>query len=285
VTGAPASLRSSAPALLLGILVLGVPMVVSVGYLMHGASGGLAPDGVQSAVWRSTVADPAVWRSVVFTLWYAAAGTACALMLAMATVLLFAGTDRLDRVVRSIALLPLPVSPLAGAIATLLLLGQSGWFARLAAAAGWIAAPAEFPALVLDPRGVGLIASIAWKEMPFLTMVALTLHASRGPTLVETARTHGATRAHAVRRLVLPMLLRGLTPSLVAVFVFVLGSLELALVLAPSSPLALPMLTQERRQSLSVVQQASGYVVALIGVTIATAAAVLHERLRGRTDA
>ena len=79
------------------------------------------------------------------------------------------------------------------------------------------------------------------------------------------------------------MLLRGMAPSIIAVFVFVLGSLELPLVLAPSSPLALPLLIQERRQSLDMASRGESYVIALLATILALLAAVAHERLRDDT--
>ena len=60
-----------------------------------------------------------------------------------------------------------------------------------------------------------------------------------------------------------------------------LGSLELPLVLAPSSPLALPLLIQERRQALDAASRGDAYVIALLATALALAAAVAHEWLRG----
>lgn len=273
----------SAP-LLLAILLLGVPVASSLGYLLVGTLGGLGAGAGAQGAWGAVLRDPVVWRSLAFSLWYAGAGTVLALLLALALVLVVGRSTAGGRVAQAIALLPLPVPPLAGAVATLLLLGQSGWLARVAHAAGWISAPGAFPALVLDPAGVGMIVAIAWKETPFLVLVAGALLATRGPMLLEAGRTHGASSAQAVRTLVLPMLLRGLAPSVLAVFVFVFGSLELALVLAPSRPMALPVLMQEDRQSLQSLQQAAGYVVALLGAGVALALTVLHEWLRAREE-
>ena len=137
-----------------------------------------------------------------------------------------------------------------------------------------------FPALVYDSWAIGVIATVVWKELPFLLLVALSLQSLRGRSLTDAARTHGASRWQAVRLVTLPLLLRGMAPSIIAVFVFVLGSLELPLVLAPSSPLALPMLIQERRQALDMAAHGESYIIALLSAVLALLAACLHERLR-----
>jgi putative spermidine/putrescine transport system permease protein len=272
------SLRSRAVPLLLAGTLLGVPIVVGVSYLVAGALG-LVGNATSGGVTR-VLADGAVLRSALLSLWIATIGTALATTGALAVALAFGGNNTLDRLARRSAVLPLPVPMVAAAVAVLLLLSQSGWLARVAARVQLISAPADFPALVYDPFAIGVIVAVVWKELPFLLLLAASLLSLRGTALTDAARTLGATRWQTVRRITLPMLLRGMAPSIVAVFVFVLGSLELPLVLAPSSPLALPMLMQERRQALDMDSHGEAYVIALLATVLALLAAVAHEWLR-----
>lgn len=258
--------------------VLGVPIVLGLGYLVAGALG-IVGNAESGAVLRA-LRDGAVLRSALLSLWIAAAGTALATLGAMTLALMFAGTRTLDRLAQRVAILPLPVPTVAAAVAVLLLLSQSGWLSRVATRLQLISGPAEFPALVYDQFAIGVITAVVWKELPFLLLVAASLLSLRGGALVDAARTLGATRWQATRRITLPMLRRGMAPSIIAVFVFVLGSLELPLVLAPSSPLALPMLIQERRQALDMASHGEAYVVALLATVLALLAAFAHEWLR-----
>ena len=265
------------PLVAAGIL-LGVPIAVGVGYLI-GGSLGLVGDAGAGGLGR-VLRDGAVLRSTLLSLWIAGVGTLLALFGALLISLLMAGDSRVERISRTIAALPLPVPNVAAAVAVLLLLSQSGWLSRVATQLQLIATPAQFPALVYDPWAIGVIATVVWKELPFLLLVALSLQSLRGRSLTDAARTHGASRWQAVRLVTLPLLLRGMAPSIIAVFVFVLGSLELPLVLAPSSPLALPMLIQERRQALDMAAHGESYIIALLSAVLALLAASLHERLR-----
>ena len=265
------------PLVAAGIL-LGVPIAVGIGYLI-GGSLGLVGDAGAGGLGR-VLRDGAVLRSTLLSLWIAGVGTLLALFGALLISLLMAGDSRVERISRTIAALPLPVPNVAAAVAVLLLLSQSGWLSRVATQLRFIAAPAQFPALVYDPWAIGVIATVVWKELPFLLLVALSLQSLRGRSLTDAARTHGASRWQAVRLVTLPLLLRGMAPSIIAVFVFVLGSLELPLVLAPSSPLALPMLIQERRQALDMAAHGESYIIALLSAVLALLAASLHERMR-----
>ncbi|MES3034745.1 MAG: ABC transporter permease subunit [Gemmatimonadota bacterium] len=267
--------RTRAVPLLLAGALLGAPIAVGVGYLVAGALGlvgNTTPGGLSRVL-----ADGAVLRSAVLSLWIASVGTLLATGGALAVALLFGGDRRLDGVARRIATLPLPVPTVAAAIAVLLLLSQSGWLSRVATRLTLVSGPSEFPALVYDPFAISVITAVVWKELPFLLLLALSLLSLRGASLKDAARTLGATRWQVLRRVTLPMLLRGMWPSIIAVFVFVLGSLELPLVLAPSAPLALPMLIQERRQALDMASHGEAYVIALLATVLALLAAVAHE--------
>ena len=272
------SLRSRAVPLLLAGTLLGVPIAVGVAYLVAGALG-LVGNTATGGVTR-ILADRAVLRSALLSLWIATVGTSLATIGALVVAFTFDKNRALDRLARRVAVLPLPVPMVAAAVAVLLLLSQSGWLARVATRVQLISVPAEFPALVYDPWAIGVIVAVVWKELPFLLLLAASLLSLRGTALTDAARTLGATRWQALRRITLPMLLRGMAPSIIAVFVFVLGSLELPLVLAPSAPLALPMLIQERRQALDTASHGEAYVIALLATVLALLAAVAHEWLR-----
>lgn len=284
MTTVPAFLRTPstrAVPLLLAAVLLGVPIAAGVGYLVAGALG-LAGRSTPGAAGR-VLADAAVWRSVFLSLWIAVAGTTIALAGAVVAALLFGGAAWMDRAARTVSALPLPVPTVAAAVGILLLLSESGWISRVAAQVQLTAVPADFPALVTDPWAIGVIAAVVWKELPFLLLVALSLQSLRGAALTDAARTLGASRAQVLRRITLPLLLRGMAPSVIAVFVFVLGSLELPLVLAPSAPLVLPMLIQERRQALGAESHGEAYVIALLATALAMVAVVAHEWLRDDT--
>ena len=267
--------------LIAACILLGVPIAAGVGYLIAGSLG-LVGDAGTGALGR-VLRDGAVLKSALLSLWIAGVGTLLALAGALLIALVMGGDSRIERAARMIAALPLPVPNVAAAVAVLLLLSQSGWLSRVAAQLALIAAPAQFPALVYDRWAIGVITAVVWKELPFLLLVALSLQSLRGQALTDAARTLGATRWQALRTVTLPLLLRGMAPGIIAVFVFVLGSLELPLVLAPDSPLALPLLIQERRQSLDMASRGESYVIALLATILALLAAVAHERRRDDT--
>jgi len=276
--------RGAPPRALAAALLVAAPVALGVAYAVAGALGvaGAGATGVTAARLTRVLGDPAVWRSLLWTVWVAGAATALAAVAAAGVAAAFRGTALGDRVARALAAAPLPVPPVVAATVGVLVLGQSGLLARLLAAAGLVDAPANMPALVYDRWGVGLILTLAWKEFPFLVLVAASVLATRGALLEEAARTLGAGPAATFARVTWPVLWRGLAPPAIAVFTFVFGSYEAAALLAPSDPLAFPLLTVERYTDLDLARRGDAYVLTLLGLLVGALLVALHEAARAR---
>ncbi|MEO7711671.1 MAG: ABC transporter permease subunit [Gemmatimonadaceae bacterium] len=272
---------------LLAAALLAAPVLVGLAYAI-GASLGVvaAANDSQPSLARiaRVLGERATWDSVLWTLWVAASATGLAVVGAVAVAVAFRGHARGDRVGRALAALPLPMPHLVAGMLGVWLLGQSGIAARAAFALGLIVRPAEMPPLVYDRLGVGLVLTLAWKEMAFLAIVSSALLATRGAAAEEAARTLGASPWETFRRVTWPLLWRGLAPAVVAVFVFVAGNYEAAALLAPSDPLALPLLVAQRATDPDLARHADAYVASVLLLVIASAAVAAHEWVRARWE-
>jgi putative spermidine/putrescine transport system permease protein len=263
--------------------VVAAPVLIGLGYSVLGSIG-LAGAGASGEAdlqrLLSVLARESVWRGTAWSIWIAASSTLISAAGAIILAIFFRSSATLDRVARGVAILPLPVPHVVAGVMGVLILGQSGLLARVAHSAGFIDTPAEMPALVFDSWGTGLILTLVWKEIPFLSLIAFSVLASNGESFEETARTLGANRFQTLRRVTLPLLVRGILPAAVAVFAFAAGSYELALLLAPSDPLALPLQTMERYTDSSLARRGEAFVLALLALMISAAAVALHEAVR-----
>ncbi|MEO7521426.1 MAG: ABC transporter permease subunit [Gemmatimonas sp.] len=265
--------------------LLAMPVALGIVYLVLAATGivGAGAAGPTAVPLLDVLSSADTWRSLSWSVYIAAVSTVLATIIAVIVGALFRGTGTTDRVARALALLPLPVPHVVAGLLGVQLFAGSGWIARVAHAAGAIAVPADMPALIYDTLGIGLIVTMTWKEAPFLSAVAIALLSMRGTTAEEAARTLGASAARTLRLITIPLLLRGMMPAIVAVFVFVFGNFEVAVLLAPSDPLALPLLIEERALEPDLAQRAGAHVAALLAFAVAIVAVVMHGR--ARTDA
>ena len=271
---------------LVAALAVALPVLAGAGYSLLASLGltGAGSVGGGPARFAAVLGESVVWTGLAWSLWIAAASTALAAGGAVTVAALFRREAGLDRAARLFAVLPLPIPHLAAAVAGLLLLGQSGLLARLLASLGLLTDPGGMPALVYDRAGLGLILTLAWKEFAFLALVALSVVATRGERLEEVARTLGAKPVAVFRRVTWPLLWRGLLPAVVAAFVFVASTYEAAAVLAPSDPLALPLLTLERYTDADLSRRGDAFVLVLLGMMVSLLAVAAHEWARSRWD-
>ena len=266
----------------LGAVLVAAPVLAGVAYVAAAALGvaGVGADGFSTTRVTRALADPLTWRSLAWSVRVAALATLLAGAGAVALAVAFRGTRPADRLARALAVVPLPLPPVIAATCALFVLGQSGLLARLGYAVGLVRTPADVPALVFDSAGLAVIAALAWKELPYLTLVAGALLAGRADDAEEAARTLGATPWQAFRRVTWPTLWRGLLPALVAVFAFAVGSFEVAALLGPSDPPAFAVLMLERYEDLDLGRRGEAYVLTLVALLLAGVTVAAHEAAR-----
>lgn len=270
---------------LLAALVVGLPALIGVGYAVAGSIGLVGP-GRSAADGRiiGVLTDATAWAGLAWSVLTALVATALAFAGAALLAWTFRGTSRADSAARFLAVLPLPVPHLAAAVLGVLILGQSGLLARFAYGLGWIAAPAEMPALIYDARGVGFVLSMAWKELPFLALIAFTVLGQQGSEREEAARTLGAGPWRSFRDVAWPSLWRGMLPGAAAAFIFVAGTYEATALLAPSRPLPMPILLMERYTDADLARRGDAFVIALTMFALAALVVVVHELARSRME-
>lgn len=266
--------------------LIALPPLIGLGYAVAASLGliGVAPGGPTSRFLREVITNHTTWAALAWTLWITMASTFLATLAAVFLAATFRAESKADRFGRIVAVLPLPVPHVVVALSSLLILGQSGLLARVAHSAGIISTPAQMPPLVYDRWGVGLIFALVWKEIPFLALIAFTVLKSRGCMLEETARTLGANGIHTFFYATWPMLWRGMLPGIVAVATFVAGSYETAALLAPSRPLALPLLTMERYTATAMDLRPGAFVLAGFTLLLSLAAVAVYGAMNSRAD-
>lgn len=216
---------------------LGLGLVQSLGYF--------PVIGMTDLTLRHYVAaltDREFTASLALTAGVATAVTAISTVLAIAAALCLRRDSRAARVVAVLFQLPLPVPHLVIAICVLLFFSQGGLIARLAYALGLIGEPAEFPVLVQDRNGIGIVLSYAWKEVPFVGLIVLALLREVGHDYEELARTLGASPWQRLRYVIIPLIVPGVISSSVIVFAYTFGAFEVPYLLGAQYPAALPVL-------------------------------------------
>ena len=169
-----------APALALVAVLFGASMVYglaqSLGLMDVIGQGTLSLDAYRRILLGEGVTGHEFWISLGFTLWISVASTLISAAGALALAVWLTERRTARRQLDTLALnWNLAFPHLVWAVALLLFLSQSGLLSRWAATLGLIQTPADFPVLVLDRWGLGIILHYVTKEIPFLALIVLAV--------------------------------------------------------------------------------------------------------------
>ena len=176
------------------------------------------------------------WQGLLLTIWVSFASTLLSAVLALATALLLRRTFIGKRIAVFLYQLNLPVPHVVAAIGILFLFSQSGLLSRTGAQLGLLNGPSDFPVVVKDRLGIGIILSFVWKEVPFVGVIVLAVLQSLGVDYEDLARSLGANRWQRFRYVILPLVMPGLLSGSILVFAFTFGSFEVPAILGVRFP-------------------------------------------------
>jgi len=274
-----------APAvLLLGGLFLsaiGLGLVRSLRYM---PAIGLTEPDLQA--YAAVLAAQGFLDSLWLSLWIAGASTVISATIALGAALLLRQAFRGRTLIAVLFQVNLTVPHIVGALGILYLFSQSGSFARLAHAAGLIAAPGEFPVLTHDRYAVGIILSYVWKEVPFIGLILLAKLQTIGPEHEAAARCLGASRLQSFIHVLLPLMAPALVAASAVVFAFALGAYEIPLLLGSHTPEALPILAWQGFSDVELARRPEAYAMSMLIAMIGAVLLAFYARLtlpgRGR---
>lgn len=272
------------PALALIAVLFGASVVYgvaqSLGYLTLIGEERLSLDAYRNVLGGDTAVSREFWPSLWFSLWVSGASTALSAVGALLLVLL-PGPRRRPGAASTLALhLNLAFPHLVWAIGLSLLLAQSGLLARIAAALGLIEMPAQFPVLIRDRYGIGIILDYVTKEIPFLALIVLAIVRAQTEGYELVAENLGATSWQRLRYVQLPLVLPGLIAGSLLVFAFVFGAYEVPALLGVRFPRMLAVLSLDFFLNPDLRSRAEGMAISVIMALIVLGVAGVAQYLR-----
>lgn len=189
-----------------------------------------------------------------------------------------------------IAALSLPVMTMHALVAmgVMFIFSGSGLAARLGKVLGLVETPADWPSVVGDPSGWGIILVYVWKELPYVALCTVAIMANISASLGEAAATCGASWLRAFMGVTLPLCAPAALRAFLVVFAFALGSYEVPFLLGATFPKALPVLAYIEFQDPDIANRcyamALNGIAALLGALVALVyfCLMLREERRGK---
>lgn len=257
-----------------GLLGL-APVVLIVGGLSAAAllAGLLASVGIQAGrtggpsldAYRAVLGHPGFATSYGFSVLVASVGTAVAVSGALLIGFRWTRPSGRWRTAKlGLLQLNLSVPHLVWAVALLTTFSASGWVARVVTGLGLIDRPAQFPALINDRWGIGIIAHVVSKEIPFIVMTLLPVSGRSTRAQLEQATVLGASAGDRFLHVYLPAVAPAVVPAGLAVFAFSLGAFEPAAVLGVENPRSLAVVALDRFRAPDLAARAEAFAISTV---------------------
>lgn len=241
------------------------------------------------APWRILFGEPGLWASVCLALQVGLGTTAVSVGAVACACAAFHAAGWFARVKAASA--PILASPhVAIGLGVLAVAAPSGWVARLISRGAALLGSAFWrlpPDVVTvgDPAGIALVLGLVLKEAPYLLFMAVAaLGQIPAMRLMDVARTLGQPAPVAWLKIVFPLVYRQMRLPVLAVLVYAMSSVDMALLLGPDSPPPLANLVVRWffDPDLSMVFPASAAACLLLAVSgLAVVVWIGAERLAG----
>ena len=155
--------------------------------------------------YKEVLSRPDMVKSVLYSLRIALLSS----VLATAAGVFFCGVwvmgKKTGGILMRVIQLPIIVPHVVAALFIINIFSRNGILARAAYALGMIQEQQEFPMLIYDVHGIGIIMAYLWKEVPFIIYFVIALMANINGRLGEAAVNLGAGRWMVFWKVTLPL--------------------------------------------------------------------------------
>ncbi len=161
--------------------------------------------------------------------------------------------------------LPLAIPAIVTAFISFQLLGKTGFFSTVAYHAKLIRGLQQFPDLINDRFGIGIIATHILMATPFFLIFFSNLFvAEKLHELSAAGASLGANKMQRLSHIVVPVLFKRGFTTVLLYFIFVFGSYEIPLILGRQFPQMISVLIVRKMQRFNLLDIPQGYFLSLL---------------------
>lgn len=169
---------------------------------------------------------------------------------------------------------PVGISYLTGAYALVLLLSRGGVLGRYFVKLGVIESTRDFPILVNDSYGVGVIIGYIWKIVPFMVMLCIPVMLDVERRWRDLGKLYNLREYEFFKRIIFPMIIPNLALSFFLVLAYLFSAFETPYVLGVTYPKTLSVqmyeLYRDGSMELRGEVMAINVIITFIALTFST---------------
>ncbi len=243
-----------------------VPLLLGFGYSLLNSFGlaGLISDGFTTSNWIQTFTASEFFYSIGYSLILT-----MLIVIISLTAALFLNNQLKYRILSGstsyIFYIPLAIPLIVASFISYQLLGQSGFFSRIAFQLNFINDTSQFMDLVNDEYNFGIIFTHVIVSTIFFSILFANIFKNhRLEEMSAAAKTLGANKKYIYRRIIMPVILTKSVPAIVLYSIFILGSYEIPLLLGRQDPQMVSVTIARKFQQYNLSDLPVAYCMAVL---------------------
>jgi putative spermidine/putrescine transport system permease protein len=219
------------------------------------------------------------WDSLLFTLKVSLLSTAISMALAIVLALALRETFPGKKIALFISQYNLSIPRLAAAMIMVFLLSQTGFLSSLAHRAGLTESVRDFPWLVYDSKGIGLMIVYTWKFIPYIGLSVLGILQGASLEYEQQAATLGVGKLKRFFHVILPAVVPAVAVSSILVFASSFGDYEVPAILGSSQKRSVSVMLYLKYVDPDMKDQPEAFAMMVLTSLTLMAAILIYRRL------
>ncbi|QOY38319.1 ABC transporter permease [Anaerobacillus isosaccharinicus] len=210
--------------------------------ILYALSNSLQNDGI--GAYASVVGHTMFQSSLVFSLKVTSISTGVSLLLGILVAKIIYSYFKTSSL-KLVIWVPMLIPHFVAAYLVLILLSQSGLFSSAFFHLGIISDRMQFPILVFDQAGVGIIVTYVWKSIPFVVLMLLPVFYEIDRRFVQVVQTLGGGQFEVFKMVEWPWLFPVLIEVGLILFAFIIAAFEVPYLLGVTDPKMISVLAYQ----------------------------------------
>ena len=225
---------------------------------------GILSNGFTTTHVSRILQNPEMFFSLIYSFYIACCSMFISLILSICGVLLFKAAITKSKW-SFFPYLPLALPAIVTAFVSLQVLNNTGVLSRLLYQTNMINDLSQFPDIVNDKLGIGIIITHVLMATPFFLIFFSNIYeAENVKALSNVAKTLGASSVKVAEKIAIPLLLKKGLNTILLYFIFVFGSYEIPLILGQQSPQMISVLIVRKMQRYNLKDIPQGYFLSYV---------------------
>lgn len=271
-----------APVAIILVSIMGVGIVncimQSLGYMPY-----IGLNNIDLSYYKEVLRDSIFIESLIFS--FKTSFISAILSVSIGVLLAYIlSQNKMSKTRESLLNLPVIVPHIVVVMLMITIFSQSGIISRILYYLNILNDSSQFPSLVSDKNGLGIILVYLWKGIPFTVITTYNILKNISDKLQKVSINLGASKLQSFRYISLPLAMPSIISSFIILFAFSFGSFEVPFLIGPTTPRTLSVQAYTSYISSDLSQRMDAMVINVILSGISFGLLIIYNKILNKVN-